>query len=80
MEELIKDPIIGATIVSVRQMTKQEMIDEGWEFSQPGNTTVLVLSNGAILYPSADWEGNGPGALFGKASDNQAFYIFNTIK
>lgn len=72
------DSVIGATIVGARQMTVQEMKEEGWDHLNPDGTTVLILSTGAILYPSADWEGNGPGALFGKEND-EAFYI-NAVK
>lgn len=72
------DSVIGATIVGARQMTVQEIAEEGWDYSKPEDTTVLILSTGAILYPSADWEGNGPGALFGKEND-EAFYI-NAVK
>lgn len=72
------DPVIGATIVRARQMTKEELSEEGWEFSKPEDTTVLVLSTGAVIYASADWEGNGPGVLFGKQND-EGFYL-NVIK
>lgn len=72
------DPVIGATITNVRQMTKEEIEAEGWQFSTPEDTIVLVLSTGAIIYPSADYEGNGPGVLFGMES-NQGFAL-NIVK
>lgn len=68
------DPVIGATITGIRQLTKLEMKEEGWEHHDIRSTTVLILSNGAILYPSADPEGNGPGALFGKYKAD-GFYV-----
>lgn len=73
------DPVIGAKIIGARQMTKAEMVEEGWDYSRPEDTTVLILSTGAILYASADWEGNGPGVIFGKSNDD-GFYIDNSIK
>ena len=51
----------GVQIKKVRKMSAQEMDDEGWSGSPP---SVLVLSNGMLLYPSRDGEGNGPGAFF----------------
>lgn len=60
------DPVIGATITSIRPMTKAEADRESWFITgRHGAPLVLVLSTGAILYPSRDEEGNGPGALFG---------------
>jgi hypothetical protein len=68
------DTVIGKKIVHIRQMTQEEMNEEGWVFADAGDTVVLVLSDGTILYPSADWEGNGPGVIFGK-QNNQGIYI-----
>ena len=65
--------LVGLRIVGVRAMTDQEREDEGWEGS-PHHATVLVLSDGTILYPSCDEEGNGPGALFGQ-SGGEAIFI-----
>ncbi len=60
------DPVVGATIVAVRPMTKEEAEREGWSIGgRQGAPMVLELSTGAVLYPSQDEEGNGPGALFG---------------
>lgn len=66
--------IIGVKIKEIRAMTKQEMLDEGWEDSYYDVPAVIVLSNGVIIYPMADPEGNGPGCLVGKDS-KQAFYF-----
>ena len=57
--------IVGQRIVDVRRMTEKEAYREGW----PAGSTVLVLGNGILLYPSQDAEGNGPGAVFGATSD-----------
>lgn len=61
-----KHPLIGATVVAIRPMTQAEAEREGWEIrGRHGAPVVVQLSNGALLYPSRDDEGNGPGALFG---------------
>jgi hypothetical protein len=61
-----KDPVIGQTVVAVRPMAASELAREGWEANRRhGTPMVVVLSSGALLYPSRDDEGNGPGALFG---------------
>ncbi|MDA0753923.1 MAG: hypothetical protein O3A49_04530 [Candidatus Marinimicrobia bacterium] len=66
--------IIGVKIKEVRVMTKQEMVDEGWTDLYYNPPAVIVLSNGVIIYPMADPEGNGPGCLVGK-DDKQSFYF-----
>ncbi len=78
MQKSTNDPVIGSTIVTVRPMTKQEMADEGWEMHNPLGTTAIVLSSGVVLYPSADYEGNGPGAMFGKS--NEGGIYLDTVK
>lgn len=57
----------GQTITTVRTMTDSEMLEEGWERDHWSgiNPTCFVLSDGSILYPSRDEEGNGPGIFFG---------------
>lgn len=63
-----KDPVVGARIVRIRAMTVAEAKREGWEIDHvDGPPSVVELDSGAILYPSRDPEGNGPGALFGYA-------------
>lgn len=53
---------IGRTIKEIRFLTKQELESEGWYPDEI--VSCLVLDNGAVIYPSRDYEGNGPGALF----------------
>ena len=55
-------PIEGIKIKTIRLMTKAELSDEGW---QGQHIQLIELENGVKLYPSADYEGNGGGALFG---------------
>ena len=67
--------MIGATVKAIRPMTSRELKAEGWSFSQWHIPTVIELSDGSILYPSQDEEGNGPGALFGVTSKGQHIVI-----
>jgi hypothetical protein len=53
--------LVGRTIKSVRYMTFEEVEALGW--SQ--RALVMELDNGTLIFPSADDEGNGAGALFG---------------
>lgn len=56
-------PIVGQTIVELREMTEDEKVDYGWDYMH-GVMWAIVLSNGTRLFPSRDEEGNGPGDLF----------------
>ncbi len=58
--------LVGCRIVAVRAMSARELAAEGWDANE--TVPALVLDNGAILYPSRDDEGNGPGVLFGTSS------------
>lgn len=66
----------GRTIETVRKMTEEEFEDN---FSTTGlrfkTAPVLVLDNGTKLFPAADHEGNGTGALFGETDDDTKFAI-----
>lgn len=53
---------IGRSIKEIRHMTEEEMEAEQWIGQNP--PVVIVLDNGAKIYPSQDTEGNGPGVLF----------------
>ena len=66
--------VIGSTIVSIRKMTADEMDSEGWIKNEI--PIVLVLSSGAILYPSQDTEGNDAGSMFGKTSGGTPFGLY----
>lgn len=72
--ETVDDSMIGATIVDIRPMTREEMNKEGWRKNEI--PMVLVLSTGTILYPSQDTEGNDAGALFGVTSDGISFGVY----
>lgn len=64
-----KDPVVGATVVAVRPLTAQEAERFGWSLRRHEAAVAVVLSTGAVLVPSQDYEGNGPGALFGFDAD-----------
>jgi hypothetical protein len=69
-----ENPIVGATIVKVRPMTDAEMKAEYWFVAEHKRPAVIELSNGAIIYPSMDHEGNGPGVLL-TASNGTSYAI-----
>lgn len=54
----------GRKITKVRYMTAEESIAVGFDGHR---AIVLQLDNGAMIFPSTDCEGNGPGALFGSS-------------
>jgi hypothetical protein len=54
-------------------MSKKELDQEGWESRQ--KVPVLVFSDGTLLYPSQDGEGNGPGELFGITPDGSTIFL-----
>jgi hypothetical protein len=58
---------IGAKLIDVRNMTNAEIKNEGWDYmcSELDLIKVLVFDDGSVIYPSMDYEGNGPGAFFG---------------
>lgn len=58
---------IGAKLVDVRNMTKEELINEGWDDHHrvEDEWKVFVFDDGSVIYPSIDYEGNSPGVFFG---------------
>lgn len=67
-EEYGNKHLKGRTIVDVRYLTTIEMKGMGWH----RKSIVLELSDGSLLFPSKDDEGNDAGALFGQSSDNKS--------
>ena len=57
----------GRTVVDVRYLTEEEAGLLQWQ----GRAVVLQFDDGSIYYPSADDEGNGPGALFGQTAGGE---------
>tara|TARA_B100000029_G_scaffold473886_1_gene515702 strand:+ start:497 stop:739 length:243 start_codon:yes stop_codon:yes gene_type:complete len=58
---------IDKSIVDIREMTASEASMQGWDEGewQYKDGMVIELNDGSLLFPSADWEGNRAGALFG---------------
>mgnify|MGYP003150855009 CR=1 FL=1 len=53
-------------VKEVRNMTQKEINQEGWDnYSASDNIKAFVLDDGSVIYPSMDYEGNGPGVFFG---------------
>jgi len=65
--EFAKKNLVGKTIKSVRYMTKQEAKAMYWE-SRP---LAIFFTDGSLIFPSMDDEGNDGGTLFGKTSDRE---------
>ena len=57
---LASDRLLGRRITGVRYMTDRERNDLAWDC----RALVLELDDGSQVIPSADCEGNAPGALF----------------
>jgi hypothetical protein len=71
-----KDDVVGHTIIDARRMTQKEAEADGWCGLQDWQLPlVLILDDGTLLYPSADGEGNGPGAFFTRAADGTTFRL-----
>lgn len=51
--------LVGKRIVGVRYMTAEEVKDFGWYSS----AILIKLSDGTLLYPQSDDEGNSAGSI-----------------
>ena len=60
------DHLVGKTIVRARYMSEEEKENVGFY----SKALVLELSDGSLIFPSKDDEGNDAGALFGLDNDN----------
>lgn len=66
---------IGQKIVDVRLLTRMECESQGWDVGPHDCAVGLVLSDGSVLFASQDYEGNGPGALFGRLRTGESFVV-----
>jgi len=73
------DGVEGTTIETVRWMTDDEFDAEGWTRRHDAQPVALELSNGQVIYPAADGEGNGGGALFGYADRDGEVVPFTVV-
>jgi hypothetical protein len=71
--ENVMNEILGQRIATIRKATAKELLSENWKKND--HLQVIVLANGIKLYPSRDYEGNGPGGLFGEYKDGRKFGI-----
>lgn len=62
----------GTKIRAVRNMTRHELEEQGWESEEPG--VVIELEDGIKLFPSHDEEGNRPGVMVGMYAGKE-FYL-----
>jgi len=57
--------LVGKTIKAVGWMTEDEAAHLGWEYKRP---IVIEFTDGSMVYPSSDDEGNDGGTLFGQSA------------
>lgn len=68
------DVYVGLKVVDIRNMTQEELNQEGWDnYTPDDNIRCIVFDNGVVLYPSMDYEGNGPGAMFGYSNNGELY-------
>lgn len=66
----------GQQIVEIREMTKEEAKEQGWDYCLPHQLPpVLILEDGTRIFPSQDDEGNGPGKLFGILPNGENVHV-----
>jgi hypothetical protein len=67
----------GLTITGVRYLTRTECVNEGWgeTMGEYDAAVALTLSDGSMIFASQDYEGNGPGAMFGRMRTGEQFIL-----
>jgi len=67
----------GLTITGVRYLTRGECEEAGWAYTMDtfDVAVALTLSDGSMIFASQDYEGNGPGALFGRMRTGEQFIL-----
>ena len=66
--------MIGRKIKNIRLLTDKELKDNFWNDSGE-RSAVIELDDGTILYASQDYEGNGPGAIFGINKNGKDMFV-----
>jgi len=56
--------LVGKTIKTVRPLTRSEAEQFCWEYETNHEAMVIIFTDGTIVIPFADPEGNGAGFLF----------------
>tara|TARA_R110000751_G_C13532456_1_gene454066 strand:+ start:336 stop:587 length:252 start_codon:yes stop_codon:yes gene_type:complete len=64
-EASCKNFLVGKTVKQVRYMTDKELDTLDWH----AGALVIEFTDGSWMFPSADDEGNGAGALFTSEDD-----------
>jgi hypothetical protein len=59
----------------VRYLTDRECANEGWDIGPYDVAVALTMSDGSMIFASQDYEGNGPGALFGRMLTGEQFIL-----
>lgn len=54
----------GKTIALIRPLTEAECRQFGWEYENNDDAMAMFFTDGTVIVPSADPEGNGAGFLF----------------
>lgn len=67
----IGSAVSGKRIVEVRYMTPEEVDHLGWSSA----AVVFVLSDGQLIWPSRDDEGNDAGAMFSTYENLEVFPV-----
>jgi hypothetical protein len=67
--------LIQRTVTEVRPMTLDECEAESWHCAPSVRPPVIVFDDDTKIYPTADPEGNGPGALFGVDSNGDFIVV-----
>jgi hypothetical protein len=70
----MKSWAIGLKITAVRRATKREMETCGFDY---GSSLAIVLSDGSVIIPMGDEEGNMPGEFTAIAPDGKNVYLTN---
>lgn len=65
----------GISITGVRYLTASECREAGWWLGTGEAAVCITLADGSILFASRDYEGNGPGALFGRMRTGEQFTL-----
>lgn len=72
------DSLEGKTVKCLRSMTREELESEDWEdcvnIRHPA-PPCIEFTDGTVVYPSCDREGNSPGVLFGTQPNGQGFVL-----
>jgi hypothetical protein len=66
-----KRALVGLSIVEARYLTEEEVSNLGWSHS----VLVMELSDGTLLFPSMDDEGNDGGSMFAQKAGNHTGFF-----